>query len=106
MYLDLAMYVCICSYVCMYVYALCIWIWLCICSLYMLICMYVHIAFFLYMNYYFVHGYMLKKMRGVIDDDEGSRVGREVERGRGEKKYVIRDEGHRGVERGTRGREN
>ena len=48
---------------------------------------------------------MLKKTRGVIDDDEGSRVGREVERCRGEKKNVIRDEGRRGVERGTRGRE-
>ena len=48
---------------------------------------------------------MLKKTRGVIDDDEGSRGGREVERGRGEKENVIRDEGRRGVERGTWGRE-
>ena len=50
---------------------------------------------------------MLKKRRGVIDDDEGSRGGREVERGRGEKKMLSGTrvvEGSRegrGVERGT-----
>ena len=63
--------------------------------------MYVHIAFFLYMNYFFVHGYMLKKTRGVIDDDEGSRGGREVERGRGEKKMLS---GTRVVEGSREGR--
>ena len=48
-----------------------------------------------------------KENEGVIDDDEGSRVGREVERCRGEKKMLSGTrvvEGSRegrGVERGT-----
>ena len=55
------------------------------------------------MNYFFVHGYMLKKTRGVIDDDEGSRVGREVSRG--EKKYYQGRGSSRGRERDEGSRE-
>ena len=44
---------------------------------------------------------MLKKTRGVIDDDEGSRVRREVERCRGEKKMIS---GTRVVEGSREGR--